>query len=240
MGVFKALGDSTRYAIYTELSRVPSPLSTAELADRLDLHPNTVRPHLERMREVGLLEMSTDSHGAVGRPQHRWSVVAAAPSLGLEPAGFRLLAHLLADVAARGGLGEDELRAIGRAQGLTWVVPTSLSRDRVRPAEPVGSGQACRQALRALVDQLAELGFDPAVDERPGFATVAFARCPFRELATAFPDVVCRLHHGLTEGLLDAVSAGAAVGAGTGVDVELRSFATLLDEDPCRAELQLR
>ena len=36
---------------------MPRPLATAELAERLGLHPNTVRPHLERMREVGLVEL---------------------------------------------------------------------------------------------------------------------------------------------------------------------------------------
>ena len=53
--VFKALGDNTRYAIYLEVARSATPLSTAEIAEALDLHPNTVRPHLERMREAGLL-----------------------------------------------------------------------------------------------------------------------------------------------------------------------------------------
>ena len=63
--VLKALGDNTRYAIYLELARSPRPLVTAEIADTLDLHPNTVRPHLERMREVGLLDVTTDARGEV-------------------------------------------------------------------------------------------------------------------------------------------------------------------------------
>jgi hypothetical protein len=64
---------------------------------------------------------------------------------------------------------------------------------------------------------------------------VAFARCPFRELATAFPDVVCQLHRGLTEGLL----LGSGAGGAGGPDVRVRSFGTLVDEDPCRVELAL-
>jgi len=59
--VFKALGDNTRYAIYLELARASRPLSTADIADALDLHPNTVRPHLDRMREVGLLDVDADT-----------------------------------------------------------------------------------------------------------------------------------------------------------------------------------
>ena len=58
LAVLKALGDNTRYAIYLELARSSVPLTTADVAESLDLHPNTVRPHLERMRDVGLLTVA--------------------------------------------------------------------------------------------------------------------------------------------------------------------------------------
>ena len=50
-----------------ELARSAAPLSTAEVAETLGLHANTVRPHLERMREVGLLAVHSDNRGSVGR-----------------------------------------------------------------------------------------------------------------------------------------------------------------------------
>ena len=100
LGVFKALGDNTRYAIYLELARSDRPLATAEVAELLDLHPNTVRPHLERMRDVGLLEANADNRGTVGRPQNRYRVADDAPSLGLESSSMRLLAEHAGD---RGG-----------------------------------------------------------------------------------------------------------------------------------------
>ena len=58
--LLKALGDNTRYAIYLELARSSSPLATAQIAESLGLHPNTVRPHLERMRDVGLLDVVSE------------------------------------------------------------------------------------------------------------------------------------------------------------------------------------
>src|SRR6476619_2398592 len=78
--VLRVLGDNTRYAIYLELARSPRPLVTAEIAETLGLHPNTVRPHLERMREVGLLEITSESGGGVGRPQNLYSLSTDAPS----------------------------------------------------------------------------------------------------------------------------------------------------------------
>src|SRR5262249_6770676 len=94
LSLFKVLADRSRYAIYQEVTRAQEPLSTIEIADRLDLHPNTVRLHLEKLREIGLVTVSTDPHGSVGRPQHRWATGPHAPSPRLEPAALRLLAHL--------------------------------------------------------------------------------------------------------------------------------------------------
>jgi len=245
--VFKALGDNTRYAIYLEVARSAAPLSTAEIADALDLHPNTVRPHLERMREAGLLEVETGGQGMVGRPQHRYSIAPDAPSLGLEPSSFRLLSRLVAGVVARAELAEDEIAAVGREHGRALVDedwPTAAGRlaDLVEaggrgpggPDGPVatapraaGGGTRPLASCAALLARLlAELGFDPVTAEDPGAVTVAFTRCPFGEIAEAFPDVVCHLHRGMVEGIIESVG-GARV----------QRFATLADRDPCQVDL---
>ena len=211
--VFKALGDNTRYAIYLELARSPKPLGTSDISDALGLHPNTVRPHLERMREVGLLEVETDTRGQVGRPQHRYSVGAEAPSLGLEKSAFRMLARMLAGVAAKGGLDADDVADVGRIQG------------RTDAADQQGPGTCAV----ALMSELADLGFDPAAAPDGNTTTIAFTHCPFQELAEVFPELVCHLHRGIVEGFVDA--RGGA---------EVTAFATLADRDPCRVELTNR
>jgi predicted ArsR family transcriptional regulator len=217
LAVLKALGDNTRYAIYLELARSPRPLATAEIAETLDLHPNTVRPHLERMREVGLLDVETDARGTVGRPQHRYSLAADAPSLGLEPATFRLLARMLLRVAAAGGLGIDEAVDAGRDQG------------QADAEMAIAAGLPC---LPGLVARLDELGFDPAVavdgEAVEDTATVAFTHCPFRELAESNPEIVCGLHQGLVEGFV--VTFGGA---------EVDDFHPLTDRTPCQVDLVL-
>ena len=83
-------------------------------------------------------------------------------------------------------------------------------------------------ACDALVARLDALGFDPAVADDDGQATVAFTHCPFRELAERHPDVVCGLHRGLVEGFVDAVG-------GARVD----TFHPLTDRTPCQVELEL-
>jgi predicted ArsR family transcriptional regulator len=226
--LLKALADDSRYAIFVEMSRASGELSTTELAERLDLHPNTVRLHLERLRDVGLVEASTVGHGSVGRPQHHWAVTAQAPSLGLEPGAFRVLAHLLAEAAAAAKPDAAALQGIGQRAGeaRSGTAPVGAGRagtDGIRGGPAVtGVGAAC---LRTVIEELADLGFDPVIDMsggEPGTSSrhaVAFTSCPFRELATAFPDLVCALHRGVTEGIV------AAVGARTpGVAAEVSSF----------------
>jgi predicted ArsR family transcriptional regulator len=208
--LLKALGDNTRYAIYLELARAPSPLATAQIAESLGLHPNTVRPHLDRMREVGLLEVVTDAQGTVGRPQHRYSLAPDAPSLGFEPPAFPVLARMLLHLAATADLPAADAVEAGREQGAMAAARRT-------------SAGTCAEALDA---ELANLGFDPesVVDE--GGATIAFTRCPFRELAEANPDLVCSLHRGLVEGFVDARGDG-----------QVRAFRDLADRTPCQVEI---
>jgi predicted ArsR family transcriptional regulator len=236
LSLFKVLADSSRYSIYQVVAAAPEPLSTAEIAERLDLHPNTVRLHLEKMRDAGLLDAFSDRHGAVGRPQHRWSVGSHAPSLGVEPSGFRILAHLLAEVAAEPSSDAGRAASVGRRRGLERT-----GGRRHGPNQVVqGSAAAC---VRAVMAELADLGFDPALDD-PAFddgATVedpevrvglAFTSCPFRELAVLYPDLVCELHRGLTEGVLAGIASGQP-----GLEARVETFASLVDSDPCRADL---
>ncbi|HEX2699493.1 MAG TPA: helix-turn-helix domain-containing protein [Acidimicrobiales bacterium] len=212
--LFKTLGDNTRYAIYLELARASTPRSTADVAEALDLHPNTVRPHLERMRDVGLLEVSVDGRGSVGRPQHRYSVAPDAPSLGLEPPAFPLMAGLLANVAAACGPDADAVASVGRAHG------------RHAGATRAAATADCLGAVRA---ELRELGFDPVEDSDGGVTTIAFSHCPYLQLAEAFPELVCHLHRGVVEGMVEVLGG-----------VRIERFATLADRDPCHVALTSR
>ena len=127
LDVLKALGDNTRYAIYLELARSPAPLATADIAEALGLHPNTVRPHLERMREVGLLEVA--HRGPLGRRPAAAPLLAwrrRRPSLGLEPPTFPMLARMLVRLAEATGASGDDAAEVGREQG----------RGRRRPPRP--------------------------------------------------------------------------------------------------------
>jgi predicted ArsR family transcriptional regulator len=234
LALLKALGDNTRYAIYLEIARAATPCSTSEIAESLGLHANTVRPHLERMRDVGLLDVEADARGAVGRPQHRYFVAPDAPSLGLEPPAYPALAAMLATVAAQSSAAVDEIVEVGRAEGRARTQRALSEHDIARPTD----ASTCRSSLESV---LAALGFDPATDaDSPASArhTIAFAHCPYRELAEAFPHLVCQLHRGMVEGMLDRLNE-EVVSADDGADevVLADQFHSLIDRDPCQVDL---
>jgi predicted ArsR family transcriptional regulator len=210
LDLFKTLGDNTRYAIYLELARANKPLTTAEIADTIDLHPNTVRPHLERMRDTGLVVVEVGGRGEIGRPQHRYSLAADAPSLGLEPPVMPVLARMVLAMAERLGASPDDARAVGAGEGASRA-------ERFSDAP---------SSLEAIVSELDILGFDPVVSpdaDDPDAAVIAFANCPFGDLAVDHPDLVCSLHHGLIAGFVRRMG-----------DAEVRSFCTVADRTPCQ------
>jgi predicted ArsR family transcriptional regulator len=149
--VLKALGDETRFAMYRELATSTTPLSAQDLADALGLHANTVRLHLERLREAGLVDVEAIHRGTVGRPQHLYSLAAGAPGLGFDPPAHALLAGLLAAMAEQMGADAEAATATGRAWGLE-----------------AGKRTPSRSCLDSLAAELARLGFEPAADEEIG------------------------------------------------------------------------
>jgi len=207
LAVLKALGDETRYAMYEELARSTAALSASDLAERLGIHANTVRLHLERLREVGLVDVEAVHRGTVGRPQHLYFLSAGAPGLGFDPPAHALLAGLLAALAERVGADADEATQTGRVWGVD-----------------AGRRTRSRTCLSALEAELTKLGFEPALESGGGevSARIEFLHCPFRELAEAYPELVCNLHRGLCEGVVDSVGGGT-----------VEEFATLYDPEPC-------
>ncbi len=205
LAVLKALGDETRYAMYEELARSTSALSANDLAEQLGIHANTVRLHLERLREVGLVDVEAVHRGTVGRPQHLYFLSVGAPGLGFDPPAHALLAGLLAALAERIGADASEAAETGRVWG-----------------GEAGKRTRSRSCLGALEAELAKLGFEPALETDAGTARIEFLHCPFRELAEAYPELVCNLHRGLCEGVVDAVGGGT-----------VEEFSTLYDSEPC-------
>src|SRR5918996_5887168 len=168
--IHKALADDTRFRLYRYLRLVGRPVSVREMSRRLSLHPNTLRPHLRRLEEAGLVAHQVRKTAGVGRPQTQYQAVE--PS-GDEGRDFRLLAEMLCGLLRT-------RRDIDRATGLArewgqYLVTQGGPKPGVRlPA---------RQNLAALQEAMAKAGFEPRFRRGGGSVEVSLRNCPFRDLA---------------------------------------------------------
>jgi predicted ArsR family transcriptional regulator len=194
--IHKALADDTRYRLYRFVGLAGRPVSVREVSRRLNLHPNTVRPHLRRLEEAGLLA-SEVRKGSVGRPQVLYSVRVDERS---DPGDYRLLAEMLCGLV-RGRRAMEQAEGLAKEWGAYLV-----AQQRPKPGARVPTGRN----LALLQEAMARAGFDPrfrrlSADGSGAEVEVTFRDCPFKDLAEEHRELVCTLHRGLVEGILSAV-----------------------------------
>ena len=200
-----ALAQPTRARIFEELVERKGGVRIEQLAELLGLHPSAVRQHLERLLAAGLVERTPISAGR-GRPHFEWSVAPDAEPGDAPPTGYSELSAWLTELSGTGATAIRRARRTGRRIGAE-IAPADAGSD---PAETFQSA-------------VAALGFGPRPGrKRSGRLTYRLENCPYRKAAEQNPEVVCALHRGLTEGLLDVIAPEA----------ELTDFRP---KDPCDA-----
>lgn len=183
------LAQPSRARLFRELGDLRRPAGTQEMAARLDLHPNGVRVHLERLLQSGLV-VRERSRRNVGRPRDMWSIAPGAQPGGDPPSAYTDLARWLAQAMGGEETGPLAVEAAGREIGRGLA-----------PEEATGT------ADEQLHGALTSLGFAPERERDPaGTVTYRLCNCPYRDVARESRDVVCTLHRGVTRGLLDAIA----------------------------------
>ncbi|WP_026924046.1 helix-turn-helix transcriptional regulator [Glycomyces arizonensis] len=177
---------SRRDEVLRTLKEAAGPLSIAEIAEALEVHPNTVRFHLDKLVERGQVERGRADRRVPGRPAQ---VFRAAP--GMDPAGPRHY-RLLAEALTRGLAAAPDSRARAIEAGRAWGLRSASGADAAAGAD---------DALERLAALLDELGFAP---QRQGGAQIGLRHCPFLELAASGSPIVCQIHLGLMRGALEA------------------------------------
>lgn len=196
--VTSAFGDPTRREIYLFVRDRAEGLTTAEVAERFDLHPNVARHHLEKLTSGGYLTVAIggDDGGArpAGRPSKRYRVADVDHSLVLPLRHDDVLANLLA--RALDALGPE------RAEVLADDVGYEYGRVLADRMEPGDGHRSARTAISAVADALTAHGFAAhAESDNDGLAIVSEC-CPFGDTATRYPHVVCALDRGMIRGML--------------------------------------
>lgn len=192
-----ALAHPSRRAIAETLGATGEGMTVAELARRVELHPNAVRQHLEILQRAGVVVSAPSAPtGRRGRPSSRYAL--AAPH-AVAAVGHRELVRLLIEFVRRSRTTEDEIEAFGWDQGHRLV--------------------AGGQGVEALVASMAGLGFAPEevtseADRRAGQLDLRLRSCPFKEaVLTEGGHLICALHRGLVRGALERVDGDAELAA---------------------------
>jgi predicted ArsR family transcriptional regulator len=182
------LAQPTRARLFALLGESRRPMSTDELAERLQLHPNGVRTHLERLHAADLVSRERE-RGSRGRPRDRWSISPTALPGGDPPSGYADLGRWLVRAMSSARTSVRDVEAAGR----------QIGRD-LAPEDPAASGEERMHGV------LVSLGFQPTRElGEPGKMSYCLGNCPYREVVRERQAVVCALHRGITRGLLDAI-----------------------------------
>jgi predicted ArsR family transcriptional regulator len=210
--IHKALAEDTRYRLYRYIGLAGRPVSVREMSRRLSLHPNTLRPHLRRLEEAGLVSREIRKTAAVGRPQTLYSARESEPEEGRD---YRLLAEMLCGMV-RGKRALEQAQVLARQWG-AYMVAQGGPKPGVRlPA---------RRNLAVLQEAMARAGFEPRFRREAGEGIeVTMRHCPFRDLTDDHRDLVCTLHRGLVEGML----------AGLKPPMSVREFKPFIERGLCR------
>ena len=192
-------------------------MSIVAIADFLGVHPNTVRFHLDTLLSDGRVERVEPGRKRPGRPPLMFRAIRQMDPSG--PRHYRLLAEILAMSLAAGRDPRARALAAGRAWGR-----------RLESPAPHRKQIGAKESIDRLVGLLDELGFAPERRKSGGEQQIGLRHCPFLELAEARTDVVCPIHLGLMQGVLESSAAPV------GVD-RLDAF---VEPDLCLAHLTLK
>lgn len=188
------LAQPTRARIFAWLVELKEPASTEAVAERLGMHVNGVRRHLERLVAAGMVERRRE-RGGRGRPGDRWVVAPEASPGGHEPTGYAELAVWLAEAIP------DDPEAIRRAEEVGLRIGREL-----RSSSAAEVGESVEEGFS---DAFAALGFRPRIEPAGDGFVCRLGNCPYAESALANREAVCGLHRGMTRGLLERLDEGS-------------------------------
>lgn len=191
----RALGDPTRYQIFRYVMEAEGPVGVAAITSHLGLHHNAVRQHLAKLCAAQLLVEEVGRRSGPGRPPLVYRVAPGAAGSWGSGGPYELLSLLLLQLAAAAGeVGDGDVASTAVAAGRLAVTPLPERSS----ADPVES----------LLEVLAQQGSQPQqLSKGRRTIEIALRRCPFEVAALADPKLVCELHRGLAQGMVEGLGA---------------------------------
>lgn len=177
----------TRARVLALLQTAATPMTITQIAERLDLHQNSSRFHLEALVATGYATRHQVGTGGPGRPPMHYQATSESPEMH-----HVHLVELTQTLLGQLCLLSPDPGASAIEAGRTWgsSLASQEERDHELPETTVID----------LVRHLGERGFTTTRDQ----AGLCFSRCPFR--GTVQDDLlplVCAVHQGFLDGFLE-------------------------------------
>ncbi|MEZ5311693.1 MAG: helix-turn-helix domain-containing protein [Microthrixaceae bacterium] len=184
----RALGDPTRYEIFRRIAGSRDSFDIPTLTEEFGLNHNAIRQHLAKLVDAGLVIEYTASSRGRGRPRLLYRLSPSADSRWGLIGPYERLAMLLTQVLRSGDTPLEVGREAGR-QEMTALQAVSES------AGP----------LEVLLGAMASQGFDPDLEVDGAVVEAHLLECPFASAARADPEIVCSIHMGMVEGMVEGI-----------------------------------
>jgi predicted ArsR family transcriptional regulator len=195
-----ALAEPLRRRLYRYVVRSAEPVGREQAADALGVAVHTVKFHLDRMVDDGLLEveyrrLTGRSGPGAGRPAKLYRRSSREFAVSLPQRHYDLLAEVLAAAAAA---------SVERRLPVDEVAP-DVARRRGRElgsnAQESDSAEAPGEPLDRVADVLEEVGYEPRVEG----AQLVLDNCPFDRVAREHTTLVCGLNLDLVAGVIEGL-----------------------------------
>ena len=219
-----ALADPTRRALYEHVVAQQTAVTRESAADAVDVPVHVARFQLDRLVELGLLEvefrrLSGRTGPGAGRPSKLYRRSDTAISVSLPPRRFDLAGHLLARAIERSADGtpiDTALRDVARTEGDAYGArlridpgpdpgpdpdPASGTSHERDSGDDGPAGGHAHAELDRMRHALASQGYEPrAVDDE-----LVLANCPFHDLARTHTDLICGMNQAYVSGVAEGL-----------------------------------
>ena len=194
-----ALEDPVRRELYVYVARRGQPVGRDEAATAVGIGRPLAAYHLDKLVELGLLSASYARPAGrrgpgAGRPAKIYARSGREFTVSVPQREYELAARLLAQAVAADE-SQNARAALDRSAH-------QLGADLGMCSRAPGAG--VDDQVQRVQAALAQHGFEPWQDSG---GTVNLASCPFHQLATQYPQIVCGMNLALIDGLIDGLGA---------------------------------
>ena len=205
LGALAALSEPLRRRLYLHVAASSAPVGRDAAADAVGVARSTAAFHLDKLAELGLLEVEyrrPQGRGGpgAGRPAKLYrraerEVTFTVPERHYDVAAS-LLAQAVADAQTGGVPVEQALHSVARDYGR--AIGSQVD-DAAR-----GSGTGAPPEV--VIEVLSDHGYEPCRDA----GTVLLRNCPFHRLAEEHRELVCGMNLDVVCGVLEGLGVGDA------------------------------